>query len=116
MAEWSRRKLLTLTAVAGSGTIAGCTDIFVGGPRPKLIEMDQQLPEAGKRVEVSVTVENRGAAGDVLVTIRALDGEGDPVKSVEETHAMDKDESLDLTIPIDTPTGTARFAALVEPA
>jgi hypothetical protein len=107
--------VLAFTALAGTGASGGCTNLFVGQPRPKLIEMDQQL-SGDQTVEVTVTVENRGATGDIAVTIRALDDEDEPVKSVEETHSIAKSESVDLTIPIEAPTETARFAALVEPA
>ena len=116
MAAWSRRRVLALAALAGTGAGGGCTELFVGGPRPKLVEMEQRLSEQSQRtVEVTVTVENRGTAGDVVVTIRALDDEGDPVESVDEVHNIAREQALDLTIPIEAPTATARFVALVEP-
>ncbi|WP_336325893.1 twin-arginine translocation signal domain-containing protein [Halovenus sp. HT40] len=117
MVEWSRRDAITLATVAVASGVGGCTGLFVGQPDPELVEMEQRIATSGRRtVAATVTVENQGATGDVLVTIRALDSDDEPIKSVDEVHEIEGGESVELTIPIEAPEGTDRFEALVEPA
>ena len=117
MTEWSRRQLVTLAAVAVASGSGGCTGLFVSQPDPELIEMEQRAAESGRRtVAATVTVENQGTTGDVLVTIRALDSDDEPIERVDEVHEIEGGESVEVTISIEAPEGTDRFEALVEPA
>lgn len=111
MGAWSRRRLVVTGTTA---VLGGCTEFVVGQPRPQLREMNQRRAESGQRaVEVTVVVENTGPTGDVRITVRALDGTEEPLERVETVREIENQASTPVSLVIEAPPATERFAALV---
>jgi len=121
MEELRRRQLLGRLALASAGTaaLAGCavrsgddgSDPLVVTNNPEDM-LDGSLEDArGQRVDVSPLVHNPGSAGEVEVTVTALDEEREELASTSEVFDFDNGEQREVTLEFSIPIETSFIEA-----
>lgn len=98
--------------MAGTATLAGCSTVL---PAPEVVESSANGSLLGPTT-FEVVVENRGAGGDVTVTL-TIYSEGETVQSKHsETVSMDAGERREVTFEVDLESEAESYSASAKPA
>lgn len=110
----SRRTAIT---AGGAVLVGGCGSIT--GPDPRIVDAQSDaglLDSLAGQAEVSVTVINEGADGEVVVYVELYDSAGTTLDRYGDSVYMREGERRRVTIRVNVPNGAERFQAFAEAA
>ncbi|GAB6860870.1 hypothetical protein ACFR97_00325 [Haloplanus litoreus] len=113
---YTRRAVVGGLGVALLTGTAGCSAFASPDPSVVETEVDSGIDSLIGDTDVFVVVQNDGAAGDVDVTLKLLDGEGTVLLDETQTVAFEADERKRVTFSVDVPEGTEEIEATASPA
>ncbi|MFB6195403.1 MAG: hypothetical protein ABEI80_04465 [Haloplanus sp.] len=112
----SRRAVVSGAGAALATGLAGCGALSSPNPTVVETEVDGGIDALLGETDVYVVVQNDGAAGDVVVTLELLDGQGTVLYDESKTVAFEADERKRVTFSVDVPEETEDVEASARPA
>ncbi|MFC7072824.1 hypothetical protein ACFQJ7_13895 [Halovenus rubra] len=118
----TRRQALAGLASASIVSLAGCSDALSevsGGPDPRVTDTEsgQSIGDAlTGSAEIRVLVVNDGDSGDVEVTVKTSDSNGNTLDKFTQTVTIQEGESRRVDFNVSPSDGAQRYEATAEAA
>jgi len=120
-AGMSRPSRRTVCAALAIVPLAGCSALesFTGGPEPRVTDTQsgQSLGDAlTGSVQIQVLVVNEGDTGDVKITVKTMDGNGNTLDNYSQVVEIEEGESRRVDFNLSPSRGAERYEAEAEAA